>query len=590
MADGLIELIQADFASGMWQGVAPHLIPPDGVLSIVNGLLDEDGSPYERGGVAYQTAEGLGTRGLRWVWDGIVAGGHRTLVAGPDKFGVLAQNRRNLIDLQAGVGLSRPPSSAVLDGILHIGGLGMTYGGSRLTADYATGTVKVVHGSNQVHGTGTSWNDNADDGMLLRVQGTKRDYAVKTIDSDGTLTLFSGYAGPTVEGKAYTLKRFGTSPKTADVYGAIAERLIVCVGNKAWFSDSRDADGLLHPDSFPDGNWHELPDGVEIIGFASIEGVGVYFTTGGVWAAYNMALDQVDPLGNIQERVDRINEDMILWGAAGLSTWRGDLIVPARDGVYLFDPQGAPAKISNSISRLISVYVAAGFRPGQAAVHNSHYFLPVLDAEGNVQDLLVCRLDRPVRRRSGMAAWPWVRITGQGGRMAAVASSGPSGQLYGALRDAPSKVMRLTDYFDPDSAGNVDADGTNKTMVIETRAIDTGGESKASFVKMVQVRAEQADDDAPLQAAATVGEREAGVNGIWDEGVWDEMLWGGLPSDVYALLELVTPGSVDGRRPFVWRFGKRARFVRVRVASSGPSGKFTLRSITLKVRASAKDR
>lgn len=51
-------LIQDDFSDGMARDVAPTLISPAGAYDIVNGLLDEDGNPYRRGGTAYKTKIG----------------------------------------------------------------------------------------------------------------------------------------------------------------------------------------------------------------------------------------------------------------------------------------------------------------------------------------------------------------------------------------------------------------------------------------------------------------------------------------------------------------------------------------------------
>lgn len=56
---------QNDWSDGMARDVAPTLISAAGAYDIVNGLLDEDGNPYRRGGTEYKTKSSE----ISVVWD-----------------------------------------------------------------------------------------------------------------------------------------------------------------------------------------------------------------------------------------------------------------------------------------------------------------------------------------------------------------------------------------------------------------------------------------------------------------------------------------------------------------------------------------
>src|SRR5688572_1011876 len=127
MPSALASLAQLNFASGMWRSVARHLIPEHGAYELTNYLLDEDGSPYRRGGSEYLSTGAFGTS-LRWLWDGTLGPGQRTVIANPDDFGVLDAAEAP-VNLGLG-GLAAPKRAVELEGVLFIGG-GTLYGGSR---------------------------------------------------------------------------------------------------------------------------------------------------------------------------------------------------------------------------------------------------------------------------------------------------------------------------------------------------------------------------------------------------------------------------------------------------------------------------
>jgi hypothetical protein len=135
----------------MFRAIARHLIPDVGTYDVENGLHDEDGSVYRRGGTVYHSNAAFGAS-LRWLTDVQLPAGQRTVIASPTAFGVLSSDDATPLNL-GGAGLLEPAPSTVLGGVLYIGG-GVMYGGSRKTADYSTGTVAVTLGSKVGHGHG----------------------------------------------------------------------------------------------------------------------------------------------------------------------------------------------------------------------------------------------------------------------------------------------------------------------------------------------------------------------------------------------------------------------------------------------------
>lgn len=138
MPDGLAHIGQADFSGGMFRAVRPDLIPPNGAYDIYNGLLDDGGSIFKRGGSSYRSSSAFGAA-LTFVWDGWLNGGHRTVTANAADFGVL--NDDGSVSNLGGAGLPGPYYRAAAHrGSLFIPG-GVTYDGVSLgsittVADY----------------------------------------------------------------------------------------------------------------------------------------------------------------------------------------------------------------------------------------------------------------------------------------------------------------------------------------------------------------------------------------------------------------------------------------------------------------------
>lgn len=581
---------QDDFAAGMVRSVAPHLIPPNGCFDLLNYLLDDDGSAYRRGGSVYKSGSVFGSGGLRWLWDARLVPGRRTVFATPAAFGVLGADDRSPVSL-GGAGLAQPLGAAAIGGLLFIDG-GVVYGGSRMAADYSTGTVAVTQGSVTVTGTGTLWRASVDAGMLLSVAGGQV-YAVKAVASDTSLTLDRPYVEATGSGRAYALRRLGAPAVVGPVYASGGDRLIVCDGSTVKFSKGRDPEtGNLRYGEFDPTDVMQLPDGVEILGAAMLRDQLLVFATEGMWAITNVALELTDDFGNPQRRMDKVTGDLVLWGRAGIASWQNALVVPTVDGVSLVDGVSAPTPIARSIAPLIREYVRLGYQPGGAVVHGNHYFLPVLNG-GTVVDLLVCRLDRAVETRLGVI-FPWSRMGGHGGAVAALAQrvggEGAARQPELLAAGVDGRVLALQGFFTPGDSLARDADGSAFSYLLESRDFTTGT-GNLNTVRRLRVRYELVDaaaDDPTLSAAYSIGNAQPGIP-YWGLVDWGAFEWTDPRLADVVLLADEAPES-DGRDPFVWRFAARGRFIRVRLESSAPAAEAVVRSLEWGLIPSGKDR
>lgn len=140
MAAGLDIQRQEDFSAGMFRGVREDLIPPNGVYDITNGLLDNVGAIYRRGGSSYRSTAAFGSQ-ILFVWDGWLNAGQRTIIASPTAFGLL--NADGSVTSLGGGGLTVPGRAAVLGGTLYLPG-GATYDGFTLGSASLTGAYYAV--------------------------------------------------------------------------------------------------------------------------------------------------------------------------------------------------------------------------------------------------------------------------------------------------------------------------------------------------------------------------------------------------------------------------------------------------------------
>ncbi len=584
---------QEDFSAGEQRNVAPHLIDPRGLYAVENGLLNDDGSIYKRGGSKSVSDAALGLH-MRNVWDGWLAPGRRTLMASSDRFGVMPAAGATPINL-GGTGQTTPLPMRALQGLLFIGG-GTIYGGSRKTATYSTGKVKVTKGSSTVEGVGTAFLANVDVGMLLRVGSESRVYVVVAVTSDTKLAIRENYEGATAEA-TYTLKPLETASgpyPSAQIYAVAAHRLLACSGNVVLFSESNKPHLLsatIPPQNVVVQNKHEIEEGANIIAAESI-GVdkALIFHTRGITSIAGLAASIVDANGTSQHRVDKLSSELIAWGPAGIAGWRNSLVVPAMDNVYLVDGTSSPVPLSHSIAKTYQAKVLEGFTPGGAWVYRDHYFLPILDAAGTPVDLLSVRLDRPYSTR-GQSFFPWSQHSGSGAEVAAGApratsQPGDTPAVYCAANDG--KLVDLASYFNPSSDVKHDHDGTTPLFSIITRDFPAGQLSIGRFRKfrlLYELEAAAEDEAVITDEIGTGIRKEAGAR--WDEVNWDEFFWAA--SDEETQFELLSGGappnagdmSALAQNAWVWYLAERARYSRFRLQASAPVARLTIRAIEI---------
>lgn len=586
------EQSQLEFRVGQQLDVAPHLIDARAAFQILNSLLDDDGSIYKRGGSVAVTEAAFGTT-LRDVWDGWLQPGRRTLLVSDTDFGVLAADGKTVVNL-GGAGLTLPKGAVAFQDLLFIGG-GTIYGGSRMPADYAGGTIELTLGSKVVTGEGTAFTKNVDAGMLLRVAGG-RIYVVAAVKSETGLELRDAYeGGPTGKGIAYTLNRLetATAPYLAsDSYAVAGQRLIVFNGRVVRFSEIEKPhvyQAVIPPEMTVVQNEHVLPEGIEILGAESI-GVDkvLVFHTGGITAISNLARSIVDGQGNSQHRIDVLSRDTVLWGnGAGIAFYNGALVVPGLEDVALVDGVSAPTDISQSIRPLYRRYIQEGFVPGNAFVYRNHYFLPILDSGGEPQELVVCRLDRPVwMGRHLPYRWPWTSMSGSGASISGGAAHAPVGpndppQALAACSDG--KLLNLASFFEPTAAVAKDHDHTTPAWALITRDIGAGNLAIARF-RRVDLIYEMEGEGSEVTAEVGTGARLEGLP-EWDIDEWDEFEWADAEEVEFDLLEGAAPPNVGtsvaihAQNAWDWALNERARYTRYRFQCADPVAKLTVRGV-----------
>lgn len=572
---------QADFSAGMCRN-APHLIPANGAYLLQNALLNEDGSPYRRGGTAKKSnADFGGGDGLRFLWDGWLAGGQRTVSGTDTGYAVLGADDVTPVTFGTS-GPAAPVRPAVIDGILFIGT--QAYGGSRKSATTSTGTVTFTNGSTTVVGVGTTWTTTVDAGMVV-VQAN-RVHAVKSVTDNTHLELFRPFTGTTAGGATVTWARIVNVPATyhpGGFWAVVANRLVSMSGEDVWFSAAGDSTSWNITDN------HKIA-GAAIIGGESLGDELFVFTSVGLWGLGNMAYDETDDLGNAQHSERQLNADLLLWGDSGIATWQNSLVIPAQDGVWLMSPTGAPDKLSRSIDPLYVDYVNRGYQPGGADVFQNHYFLPIVDAVANVIDVLVCRLDRPTRTNLG-EVFPWTNWSGAGANVCAVAGRADAPGvaeplLLGAERAAAGRVLSMPELL-PDGLA-VDHDGSTIDFDLIGRDFSTGpGEN---MVKKLRVRYELVDSTGVATVQAYYGSGNRPTTGLWGALVWGSGFWASALGGAFSLLVGINGDGPTGAgdSPWVWRVNKRRQFFRPRVRCTQSATRLIVRNVDFLVRPSGR--
>lgn len=485
---------QAEFGGGMFRG---RRAPRDSVYDAVNALVDDERLLYRRGGVALKTTEdALDT--LVGVYASETWRGQRTICWDTDGALYVVDSDGVSLHNMSGAGVGGAAHAAL--GLVASGYTGkpfaapiaiggyivlrsfrptsatpnptvIVYAGSR-KAKYATGTVTVTQGSAVVTGAGTAFLANVEPGMVFATSlssGAVR--IVKSVDSDTQITLTEAWTltgGSTAYGIGdsaefdYTTLDFKPGSEVPFSIGTVGAppRLLLGMSNRLYFAPAGSI--ALDPDDY-----HELPQGAQILGISDLRDSAMVFTDDGMWGVSNFELDALDDFGNIQHRIERISQDMILWGEQGLAGYAGQLLVPCRDDVFVVTPDGPPAPITRSVRPLYRQYVRDGFRPGIAAVYRGHYLLPIVDSDGDtVQDVLTCRLDLLDSRGAARPAW-----TRQDDQAASTAYARADNELLGV---SGLRVTDLTDIFDPSLSNQDDADGTDHGFQVVTQDYEAG--------------------------------------------------------------------------------------------------------------------
>lgn len=143
------KLLQADFSGGMFRAGRREAIPPNGVYDASNCLIDRIGGIYKRGGSSYR-ATAFGSAGLRFIWDGWLAGGQTTLIASPSAFAKVVGATPTSI---GGTGMTRAGRPAVYAGKIYLPG-GSVWDGTTLTSAAKTAPYYAVIASRLLAASG----------------------------------------------------------------------------------------------------------------------------------------------------------------------------------------------------------------------------------------------------------------------------------------------------------------------------------------------------------------------------------------------------------------------------------------------------
>lgn len=479
----LASTLTDDFSGGIYVG---RKAPDDATYDLVNGLVNDEGLIYRRGGSEYRSTSDAASDLYRLhVLYMRAPAANRILARRTGSTSLIVLDGSNAPVVMPGDTDWSRPASVGDYAIFAVGpGQVLFYAGSQKAAAYSTGTLTATSGSTAVTGSGTSWSANVDPGMILNIGGT--DFGVvKSVGSNTAITLTEPWGHSTAAASAYNLVRtqvvnlslaYGGSTTNRTFVAAAGSgtpRLLFCFGNRVYFTPRGD------PFTFDAADYHELPANVNIVGAEGIGDAVRIFTTAGEWRISNLSLDPIDAYGNIQHVVEQASKDLILWDDYGIAGFAGALVIPAVDDVFISGNDGSFEPVTGRVRPLYRDYVKAGYQPGQATVFRGHYFLPILNSTTLV-DVLISRLDR------GSA---WTRFAG-----------GAAGAAYATLIEETSRspkllgikgarVTDLTGCFEPTESNATDADDSTSDFVLETRDYPTG-QNQPGLAHKLRVRYE----------------------------------------------------------------------------------------------------
>jgi hypothetical protein len=197
-------------------------------------------------------------------------------------------------------------------------------------------------------------------------------------------------------------------------------------------------------------------------------------------------------------------------------------------------------------------------------VFRSHYIVPIIDGSGNVQDQLVCRLDRQVQTSIGLVR-PWTRLQGYGANVTAWTTQqrGLATTLLG-IHATTGRVLKCNGFFAKTAALDVDPDGSVPSLTLVTRDYPTKDAYGEGTVKDVRLRYELVDSAAFNPTVSAQYAIDAGA---------DTALTG-------------TGGENAGDAPKTWRVRRKGRFVRFTFTVAARNAKAAIRSIQIRTRPS----
>jgi hypothetical protein len=144
----LSQVAQDDFAVGILRGVAPDVQPGVGLTNAVNGLLDDDGDIYRRGGDTYYSAFPAGANPLTFIWTGYLNNQPKMLLG--DKTGLFTLDAaKRLAPIAGGAPVLAPVLPAVIANTVYLPNLSKWNGTlaaawTRPAALPAAGTLHVA--------------------------------------------------------------------------------------------------------------------------------------------------------------------------------------------------------------------------------------------------------------------------------------------------------------------------------------------------------------------------------------------------------------------------------------------------------------
>jgi hypothetical protein len=248
--------------------------------------------------------------------------------------------------------------------------------------------------------------------------------------------------------------------------------------------------------------------------------------------------------------LDRVAPDVVLWDNLGVANWRGSVVAPCVDDVYLIDSAASMRPITGGMRALYRSYVRQGFQTGQATVYRGRYILPILNA-GAWVDTLVCDL------RSGA----WTRWADYGGTVRGLApkigdsTRQPKLFALGASGVTP-RVLDLTGTFEPAAANKNEADGSTHNLRVWTRTYDLGDLVKRQW-RRLRARYELSDaaSDNPYIEAYSEVDRLTPVS------------------------QDLVDDALEGEQVYTWRVSRRSRAIRFRLTQWGATSGARLRGL-----------